>query len=105
MAKLLSLSSLAAQASTCCEEVGSGSLVVQSECSYYHYLCDGLDDRVCYTGHMTEWVGVYVQQVTVHIRYALFIGMGVWLSKSAVSLFLGPGGEGEEIQSHAHWIT
>ncbi len=42
MTNLLSLSSLAALASG-----GKQSIhVIKSECKYYHYLCDGCDDKV-----------------------------------------------------------
>ncbi len=39
-----SLLSLATQ--TCTDRVRTGAKTIMSECSFYHYLCDGLDDRV-----------------------------------------------------------
>lgn len=45
------LLSLASQA--CTDQ--KGAQIIQSECSFYHYLCDGFDDRVKYSYVLHAW--------------------------------------------------
>lgn len=87
MAGLLSLHTLAA-AST---DDRSCVHLVQSECSYYHYLCDGIDDRVGVARELNQFPLILCHCAfsfsPLHGRHSA--GVGVWLSDLAVAVFLG----------------
>ena len=61
--------------------------VIRSKCDFYHYLCDGVDDRV------SMLKGVLVAH-TCHddddvFIHSIFIGLGVWIQESSDDVLVG----------------
>ncbi len=86
----MDLLDLVRQVSTDKELGSSSAATVSGSCFYYHYCCDGIDDKVVLDFKLLQFSTIKL----------LISELGLWLSYPAVVVFLG-----RETSCHVHLCT